>query len=196
MLLDRLKHETAAIHTRLERDLHLTEPPVTRQNYLGLLQRFYGFYQPAERRLHDSLSAALVYLIEQRTKLGRLVDDMLYLGVPAEQLHAVPRAEKLPSIRSTAEALGTMYVFEGATLGGQVIVRQVRTTLGLHDGRGCSFFASYGDEVGRMWQSFRAVLLAHSSPGSDDEMVEAAKHTFQCLHAWLTNEGRAAHALA
>ena len=81
--------------------------------------------------------------------------------------------------------LGSMYVIEGSTLGGAVIAQAVERNLGLSAGTGCAYFRSYGRETARMWKSFGAVLLAASSPETDDLIVGAAKTTFAVMQDWL-----------
>jgi heme oxygenase len=82
--------------------------------------------------------------------------------------------------------LGALYVFEGATLGGQLISRHLEEKLGLRDGAGYRYYRSYGPDVGRRWQEFRALLQEHATTGSDDAIVASAADTFERLHAWCT----------
>ncbi len=79
-----------------------------------------------------------------------------------------------------------MYVLEGSTLGGTMISRRLRQSLGLHPGSGggAQFFFSYGPQVGRMWRDFTAALEAYSegnAHGKDEEIVASAQATFR-LH--------------
>jgi heme oxygenase len=80
---------------------------------------------------------------------------------------------------------GGLYVTEGATLGGQIISRQLEQMLGLSARRGAAFFTSYGLQVGSMWRSFCATLQAHTPAEKEDLVVDAAKQTFVCMHQWL-----------
>jgi len=100
----------------------------------------------------------------------------------------------LPEVKSITEALGCLYVLEGATLGGQVIGRHLKKNLALDEDRGCAFFCSYGDEVGLMWQSFQETLRSYCSKyGSTEEaqLVKSACETFASLDYWLFEGGRA-----
>ena len=84
-------------------------------------------------------------------------------------------------------ALGSMYVFEGATLGGQFITRHLAGRFGLPAAG--EYFNSYGDDVGRMWKAFRGVLLEHSSPEADPVIIGAAVDTFERFGRWLGGRG-------
>jgi len=45
-LLSRLKNETAACHARLENALDLMRDDLRRDEYITLLERFYGYVTP------------------------------------------------------------------------------------------------------------------------------------------------------
>ena len=40
----RLRRETAGSHTRLEKDRKSLDPPLARERFVTLLERFYGFH--------------------------------------------------------------------------------------------------------------------------------------------------------
>ena len=78
-----------------------------------------------------------------------------------------------------AKAFGTLYVMEGATLGGQVINRHLKEHLGLTPENGGVFFNGYGQMTGPMWKAFGASIEAFAaSANADDEIVAAAKDAF------------------
>ena len=58
--------------------------------------------------------------------------------------------------------------------------------IGVSAEKGGSFFLSYGDQVGSMWKAFGAVLTGYADrhPSHQDEIVDAAVETFQCLLDW------------
>ena len=181
-LLDRLRDETRPQHEELERRLDLLRPDLSIVAYSDLLGRFYGFYRPWEERIAPLASAVLVDYRERQGKTDRLVRDLAFLGIEAG---ALPLCTDLPAVEEVPALLGTLYVTEGATLGGQLISRHLRRTFHWPDGVGDSFFQSYGGRVGEMWRSFREVLLAHSAIETDDEIVHSAGKTFEALESWL-----------
>lgn len=185
MLLDEIKTQTSRIHKRVEADLDILSDTFTLDDYRLLLGRFLGFVRPWEARIRRCLGAESG-LFEERRKAVRLEQDLRSLGLREEAIEGVALCSDLPRIESVESALGSMYVFEGATLGGQVIARRLRSRFGLE--AGSSFFNSYGDEVGPMWKAFRGVLARHSSPAADPIVIEAAVETFDRFGRWL--EGR------
>ena len=188
MILDRLKHETHAAHMRLEAIVGLPSRLRSAESYRALLARFYGFYAPLEPRiLARNEWARYDFPIAQRAKVPALERDLAALGYTSETLAALPRCVELPALASFPAALGAMYVLEGATLGGQVISRAVRAELGYAPETGCAFFASYGRELGPMWQAFRAFLasIEAENPASADAIVAGAHATFAAFGAWI-----------
>ena len=188
-----LKQGTRIYHDALEGKMAPLLDTLSIHTYTGLLQKLFGFYKPLEERI-----AALPGWHNLPVDLGRrqkaplLARDLLWLKVTQPQLSQLPRCERLPEIESITEALGCLYVLEGATLGGQIIGRHLKKNLALDEGRGCSFFCSYGDEVGLMWKSFRETLSSHCSEhGSSEEeqLVKSACETFVSLDYWLFEGG-------
>lgn len=185
MILAELRQRTREHHLRVEAGLPLLRDDLTLDEYRALLLRFHGFYAPLEERLRrvPGWEAVGVSPVE-RSKAPLLAADLRALGVPEPR--DVPACPGLPAVDGLPRALGCMYVLEGATLGGQLIRRQLARTLGIAPGSGCAFFASYGAEVGPMWKAFTAALedfaAAHPVGGS---IVDAACDTFCRLDAWL-----------
>ena len=90
----------------------------------------------------------------------------------------------VPLLRDAFEALGSLYVMEGSTLGGQVIMRNVTLRLGFDDRFGCSYFAGHGANTGAMWRSFLARL--DEAPTAEAERIaNGASATFERLAWWL-----------
>lgn len=181
MLLDDLKTQTRRQHTQLEQ---INGMPVSRADYVGLLERFYGFVAPWERQLSQCVASDDV-LREGREKTGWLEADLEHFEIGAERRARLPQCDDLPDTRSRAAILGACYVLEGSTLGGQYIARHLQENLGMKMGDGDRYFRSYGSEVAVRWQAFRAELMANSSPETDAEIIKAAQATFEKLGAWF-----------
>lgn len=182
MLLDRLKSETLLQHQRIEATL---PPPENRGEYENRLIGFLGFVAPWENKISAALHE-YPEVIEGRLKAELLRQDLRELGVEPSRFGPLMSSTALPPIESVPEALGSMYVMEGSTLGGQFIVRELRRTLGLAPEQ-CRYFSSYGSEVGRRWQDFRRQLLRFSDTENDEIMVRSALQTFSALETWFSS---------
>jgi heme oxygenase len=190
-----LKQGTRIYHDALERKMAPLLGTISTPIYIALLQKLFGFYKPLEKRIaalpgwHN-----LPVDLERRRKAPLLARDLLWLEMTQRQLSQLPRCTHLPEVKSITQALGCLYVLEGATLGGQIISRHLEKNLALDESRGCAFFCSYGDEVGPMWRSFRETLSAHCSKHAtteEEQLVTSACQTFVSLDSWLFEGGHA-----
>jgi len=160
----------------------------SRDGYVSLLARFHGFYGPLEERL--AVVAGLDALgldLRDRRKAPLLRADLVSLGMTSHALADLPVCDRVPSLPSLSEALGCLYVLEGATLGGQIVRREVQRTYGFTPDAGCSFFASYRERVGAMWNEFCEAVSLHTArnPEAEGPLVEAAMETFAGMDDWL-----------
>ena len=188
----RLRAETRSVHRRLEDELDLVGPGLTVGRYRSVLELFHGYYAVLEPRLDAWHGDDPLLDWPRRRKVDRLRADLAVLGVDARSL---PACHDVPDVPGTAEALGALYVVEGATLGGQVIVRSLRAG-GQVPAAATGFFASYGSEVGRLWRDWRRTTEAWV--GGDGARVDAvvthAMLTFATLRDWLAPARREAAA--
>ncbi len=104
---------------------------------------------------------------------------------PVTWLHLESKDQpRLPSLETPAQALGSMYVLEGSSLGGQILSRHFEKTLGVRPDSGCRYLSAYGSDTGVMWKIFCEVL--ESRPTAEvPQMTLAAVETFQILHECL-----------
>lgn len=188
-ILARLKRETQAEHAAIEQRVDLPRRMSSADAYGRLLARFWGFYAPIEDRLAARPEWDRCGIdLRPRLKAPVLARDLRALGWPAGVLAALPRCRDLPPLDSFARALGCLYVLEGATLGGQLIAREARRSLGLSAERGCAFFLSYGESVGPMWRAFRGLLAQAAAEADDAAIVCGARATFAAFDRWLAQE--------
>lgn len=188
----RLREETRHHHTDMEEILmDLVSPNLTRTAYAQRISQFYGFYQPLEVGLSDFTSShgsPPAIDLSGRLKTGWLEEDLENLGV--RNLTNLPLCPSLPWIVNYGSVMGILYVTEGATLGGQVLSRSLLQNLGINPDEGGRFFQGYGQETPRFWQTYRQACQAFvtAAPTEEDQVVHAAKATYESLAAWLVLE--------
>jgi heme oxygenase (biliverdin-IX-beta and delta-forming) len=187
-ILSRLRIETRREHTALEDVLDLVNTELSRDAYRSRLQTFYGFYAPLEAALKLRLQGIRFpsdlgnELANRLHKTALLKSDLDHFGVDSEKL---PRCQNLPSLKSVAEILGSIYVVEGATLGGRIITKHVRETLNILPTSGGSFFQGYGDATASMWQGMRQLLVnAADNVLAENAIIASAIETFSTLRIW------------
>lgn len=185
---ERLRAETAGQHKAIEnarRFNRLGSEDYTKDEYIGILERFYGFYAPLEEkfRKHEDIMQALDY--GQRFKLPLLKEDLTALGHTEDSLSDLPLCDALPPTGTPAQAIGAIYVMEGSTHGAQYIAKRLRQQLGL-GGTGLKFYEGYGAETMPRWQAFKSYLDSAFDPARDgDAVVTSATRTFEALHEWM-----------
>lgn len=182
-----LKERTRLLHGQVESHLGVMDPGLTLTRYRSLLVRLWGFYAPLEARL-DELQpwAALGLAPGPRRKSPWLARDLDALGVNSGHRGQLPVCARLPGLDGIADAIGCLYVLEGATLGGAIIGRRLASTLGIGPESAGAFFASYGRERGPMWKAFGAAVSEYG--GRREPIIGAACETFASLDEWLTSK--------
>lgn len=185
--LSALRDATRSLHANIE-DQPLVRPLVSGtgldlRTYRGLLLAFHGWYRALEGggflERADQLSEGSAYRYRRRAPL--LAADLDDLGLDPR---TSPLAEPgLPSMHSTPQVLGVLYVIEGATRGGRTAAMRITRVLGLHAGLGARFFhLDTADE--QSWPAYLALLRSTSS-SSTESLLDSARSTFLSLHRHL-----------
>ena len=187
MILQRLKDETRSAHQATEQQLDLLNRMLTKDEYSRLLGRFWGFYTPIETKISQVVGMDELPLnLSARQKKPFLWLDLTSLDWSESTIQALPLCTDLPALDSIPQALGCLYVLEGATLGGQMISRHLNERIGISPSQGGRFFASYGPNVGAMWKMFGETVTAFSnSPEIEDTIVRSAIETFAAFGRWF-----------
>ena len=181
-VLARLRAATRPAHGRLEGVLGLLDERLDGAAYRAVLERFHGFWHDWEPHVAGLLADPAFTGPRRRAHLLRA--DLMTLGLPCAAIRLLP-ACPLPELRGAAEALGSLYVMEGSTLGGRVIQRNVTLRLGWDGRAGCRYFAGYGAATGPMWRAFLA-RLDQVPAAQAGRIADGAVATFERLAWWLT----------
>ena len=165
-----------------------------RDDYAALLVRLFAFHRAVEERLAEAPPLLPCGIdIAARRRSGLLLDDLAFLGAPAAPLPAPPA---LPALRSVAEALGCLYVTEGATLGGRELARRLDHLLPPGSEAGRRFLLGHGARHGAMWRELCAALEScGDTPARRAEMIGAALAVFAVFGDWFAAKARKARAL-
>ena len=188
-LLEALRTGTALLHVALEKRLPFFSERLDADWYQRLLQAYYGFYAPMEAALYDCDLIPEGFDRVLRVKTPTLVNDLRALSLNDHAINALPRCANLPVLDTPAACLGALYVLEGATLGGQVLRREMAQRLGVNADNGGAFLDVYGAETGRRWKDFLDYLGRQPLDADDKQRaVTAACSTFSCFEQWLDSQ--------
>ena len=185
-VLHELRAGTHTRHVALEKRLPFFSDTLDLERYTRLLSAYYGFYHELENRLLHSPWHVDGFDLQQRLKTPALGKDLQALGVSVQPLAL---CETLPAIHSQAAMLGVLYVLEGATLGGQVLRREMALRLDVNADNGGAFLNVYGAETGRRWKDFLDYLSRQPlDTDAAARAVMAARSTFSGFEQWLDSQ--------
>lgn len=187
----KLKAETGALHREIEQVVPLMRPTLNRLAYRSYLARLLGYLRPLEERLARFSEGLRGHGVdfEARRKTPLVMQDLLFLGHDAQQLESVPSCAHLPPANSLAEAFGCLYVLEGSTLGGQVILRTLGPRLSLTSIEGLAFLTGYAEQTGTSWRAFAEAVGQFDAHGCDRAaVVRGARETFATQLEWFAGE--------
>lgn len=156
----------------------------SKPEYAEHLSRLLGFYEPFEAALARAMEGGAWPALPGRSDLLRR--DLEDLGFGPSAVRAFPRCDAVPVVSKTTLA-GCLYVYEGASLGGQIVARHLMRSLG--DGHAFAFY--HGDAAGRQrqWKTFCASLERCSVP-SLEAAAASAVSIFSALGDWMENSNR------
>jgi heme oxygenase len=181
-----LRAATWPSHQRLEKRLDVKTRFSSIGAYRAHLEKMWGFCAAVETRLGIDIFAGALTDYDARRKLPLLTQDLMALGADSGSVVLLEQCNAVPACPDAASAFGCMYVLEGATLGGRMLLPLVESRLKLSAACGATFLASYGESVTSMWRSFGAALDGWCSvPEREACAARTAVATFDALDAWL-----------
>lgn len=187
MITERLKAETAELHRETEQVSHgdkIMSGRLTPVEYTEIIEKNYIMHALVEKALaaYTPLQEIAGLDVNKRYKTESLISDMNLLG---QTLPALPAIDI--TIDSVEEALGMMYVLEGATLGGAYILKALLRTESMSAVTTYNYYAVYGDLIGPNWKTFQQVLLnTITTKEQEDKTIAAAAKTFELFKTIFT----------
>jgi heme oxygenase len=173
MIQAELKAATQADHERLEQLMFVEQVmngTLSFNEYKRLLVINYLVHHVLEEQLVSALNPAIAAKLQMnsRLKLIALRKDVEEAGVILPE--SINYYEPLP-VTNDAFNLGALYVLEGATLGGSVIIKKLLQNVNLQPYQlNYHYYNIYGNELIFKWKQFCEIL--NQLP---DEEVEQAK---------------------
>lgn len=172
-----LRQATRGRHDAIEALLAL-DGEVSLAHYLRVLDGLALFLPAWEAAVEAALPTRLRPWFRSRGRAERIRRDLAALNRPP-----AGRASQALRLRGVAAAFGSIYVLEGAALGGQLIARRLAQAHGLDETNGAAYFAGAGSGTGELWREFREMLEEEvgPQPRARQEAADAACATFDAL---------------
>ena len=176
-----VKDLTKTVHEEVEQLLLPRLTAIQNQDdYAAILKMFYGYFYPLEKIVQSHISPSELPDVTERRQAASIVKDLQAIGHGENQ---IALCTQLPQIEKTAQAAGALYVLEGSTLGGKVIVKMLRRNKGAAvPENALRFFEGYGEETGNKWKAFLQFLNRQENT---NDVVAAANETFLYLKYWM-----------
>lgn len=184
MLQETLKQATQNNHDVLESLMFVHQimgGTLTLPQYKQILLTNYAVHEAFENSLIAGLSAqtAAELDIDHRRKLDALMADISQLQMNLPNI--MPPANL--TFNNEAEILGALYVLEGATLGGNVIVKRLKVNPNLNtQNLAFNYYQVYGENLIPYWKKFCEVLNKQPEDTYKDS-VSGAKKMFEYIAA-------------
>jgi heme oxygenase (biliverdin-IX-beta and delta-forming) len=180
--IDRLRDETRVAHSRLDQTLRLLDRLSSPDQRGGLLVGYHWLHRETEAKIAPFLGEMSDLDFPARRRSSLLAQDLAVLGHPAHLDHPIRL-----DIHTSGAAFGALYVLEGSTLGGRVILKALKLRGASLVGLG--FLDPYGNRTGDRWRSFLAILEREiKSSDQKAEAVTGALNTFAFAEGCLRKE--------
>lgn len=181
-----LRTKTMPAHKQLEEvplSARIVSPDVTKSEYAQYLEQMYAVNNDVEKNVYPLLKN-VVADVDSRNKAHQIEADLKVIGegsLPADSPITANRSEM-----SEAFALGVMYVIEGSTLGGRVILKNIQPALQYTEENGATYFGGYGANTGKYWESFMQVLTNYpEDEATEQEVIAGADYAFSAIYNYM-----------
>ncbi len=179
--IQRLRRETEAEYRAVEGSLPLMRQGLDTAQYVRCLRRMFGIVAAWEEHAAEIAPEWMRPTLAARQRKHLLERDLAWFGATKQD----DRRPELPDMKDVPSLLGTMYVIEGSTLGGQLIARHLEATLHLIEGRGDSYFRGHGAQTGPMWKEFCKMMKIHVPDDQIHVVVASARAMFIAFREWM-----------
>lgn len=189
MFIQNLRTATADCHKRLELNslsLALLSDNVNGKIFCKYLVRLYSFVKGFEQYVYPILSHHFLN-INDRKKAFFIEEDLKAFNIAIDKDTLFEEAFFSITYPDVYVAAGALYVLEGSTLGGQIIMKHLQKAMP----RGfanSAYFSGYQQKTGSMWKEFLQQLTAlPQSTLQEQEIITGAITTFTIIDGLLNN---------
>jgi heme oxygenase (biliverdin-IX-beta and delta-forming) len=189
MFLQNLKASTAHCHKQLELNnlsQALLSNNVNENIYCNYLILLYSFVKGFEEYIYPELGRHFLN-INDRKKALFIKEDLKALHIAIDKHSLLEEVFFRDTYPDVYLAAGALYVLEGSTLGGQIIVKHLQKTMCLGLGN-TTYFSGYQQKTGSMWKEFLQQLIAlPQSTQQEQQIIKGAITTFKIINGLLSN---------
>lgn len=185
-----LRAATAPMHAALEAlplSTALMQDNVTVGAYVAYLCRMRDVVRFCEQHVYPLVAEAVTDL-PQRQKLHLLESDLVQL---APHLPATSGLYHPFATADVSFALGYLYVIEGSTLGGRVLLKHLGPKLHIDARHGGAFLTGYSQDTAANWKTFLHQFCTYVTEwGCRHQAVAGAQHAFASIAQHFYNKAK------
>lgn len=182
-----LKRQTAGCHADTESVLReqLCNCQLSQSRYYNVINAFHAAYLSLESAV--SVFPLTSQLLKTRSKIELLKKDLIYLRSVCYVKAPCISAPSLPYVANEAMALGVMYVMEGSTLGGKIIINHLSKYDWMTVDFCGNFFNNYGSGRSHMWSEFGQVVDSFfiANNHAANHLIIGARIAFEYIYSLL-----------
>ena len=192
MFIQNLRASTAVCHKKFELNSlsqELLSNTVNGYIYCTYLSRLYSFVRGFEQYIYPTLSHHFLN-INDRKKTFFIEDDLKAQHIAIDKKNLLEEAFFRNTYPDLYLAAGALYVLEGSTLGGQIIVKHLQKAMP-QDFVNSTYFSGYQQKTGSMWKEFLQQLTAlPESTLQEQQIITGAITTFTIIDGLLNNNNK------
>lgn len=192
MFIQNLRNCTAECHKQLELNslsLALLGDTVNENIYSVYLARLYSFIKGFEQFVYPALSNYFLN-INDRKKALFIEQDLKLLDIAIDKGTLLEEAFFSNTYPDAYMAAGALYVLEGSTLGGQIIVKHLQKAMSAGFVN-AAYFSGYKQKTGSMWKEFLQQLTAlPQSTEQEQQIITGAITTFKIIDGLLSKNNK------
>lgn len=189
MFIQNLRASTADCHKQLELNnlsLALLSNNVNETIYCSYLIQLYRFVKGFEQYVYPELGQPFLN-INDRKKAHFIEEDLKALGIAIDKHTLIEEEFFRDTYPDLYSAAGALYVLEGSTLGGQIIVKHLQKVMP-SSFVNTAYFSGYQQRTGSMWKEFLQQLTALPQSTQQEQLIiTGAITTFKIVDGLLSN---------
>jgi heme oxygenase len=188
MFIQNLRDATAYCHKQLEQNnlsQALLSNNVNKTIYCSYLIQLYSFVKGFEQYVYPELDLHFLN-INNRKKAHFIEEDLKALGITIDKHRLLKEVFFRDTYPDVYLAAGALYVLEGSTLGGQIIVKHLQKAMP-PDFLNAAYFMGYQQRTGSIWKEFLQQFTAlPQSTQQEQQIITGAFTTFKIIDNLLS----------
>jgi len=184
MILEKIKSQTRQYHDNIEKLAYsnqIMNGSLNLEQYKSLISANYIFNKVVEEKLVsiEELKNYELLEIDKRRKTAYLENDLVSININKNDLFKYEQNLSV-EISNIFEAIGYLYLLEGSTLGGSVILKKIKRNKNINI-KNFNFYGCYGEQTREKWLNFCQTLIkiADDNEVSEEKILNSVISAYE-----------------